>query len=68
MGNQRFGKGITKHTGKVTTLGSMTNVVKVDKQSVKTDTFNIFPRVLVISGRYRDIQGQFEYELAPIST
>ena len=66
LDDQIFSRCSVKRSDQVTTLASMKNVVKVNKQSLNIDPSKLFSRLLVCSERNGDISSHFEYELTPV--
>lgn len=68
MDNQSIVNCSIKHSDQVTTLGSLKNIVKVDKEAINIDPSKLFSRLLVLSDRDGEVKEQFQYELTPILT
>ena len=68
LDDQPFHKCIIKRADHVTTLGSMKNIVQIDKNAVNIDPSKLFSRLIVICERDPDIKPYFNCELTPIPT
>ena len=65
---QSISKCTIKRADQVRTLGTLRNVVKVNKQNVNIDPTKLFSRLIVLLERYSDLTPYFQYELTPIPT
>ena len=68
LDDKPFVKSLIKRTHQVKTLGSLSHIIKVNKQDVSMDPSRLFSRLVVLLERNSDLKPFFEYELTPVPT
>ena len=68
LDQQSIYKCMIQRANQVRSLGTLRNVVKINKQNVNIDPTRLFTRLIVLLERCSDLTPYFQYELTPIPT